>query len=141
MQVRKRALCLILTALLALTMYGSCLAATQASPTLASYGVWATTGDNSGELDISYTIEANKTADSLGISVLDIYKGNGTYVETIYGTTENRLMATNKAGINRTYTYQGEPSTTYYAVATIEATIGSKYDSRTYATDTAVTPP
>lgn len=140
MKVRKRALCLILSGLLALAMYGSCLAATQASPTLFSYGVWAHTGENSGELDIHYIVEANKTADSLGISVLEIYRGNGTYVTTIYGTTENKLMAEGLATIDRVYTYQGEPATTYYAIATVEATIGSNYDSRDRVTGFATTP-
>lgn len=141
MQARNRVLCLILAVLLTLAMGGACLAATQNSPTLAGYGVWAYPGDNSGELDIDYRVEANKKADSLGISVLEIYTSNGIYVETIYGNTENRLMARGLTGINRTYTYQGEPNTTYYAVATIEATIGSNYDSRIRATDSATTPP
>lgn len=140
MKVKSRILCLALAVGLALAMYGSCLAATQASPTLAGYGVWAHTGENSGELDIHYEVDANRTADSLGISKLKIYRGNGTYVETIYGTTENRLMAEGLVGINRVYTYQGEPATTYYAIATIEATIGDKYDSRSFVTDTAKTP-
>lgn len=141
MKARKRGLCLILAALLTLAMYGSCLAATQASPTLFSYGVWAHTGEDSGELDIHYIVEANKTANSLGISALEIYTGGGVYVETIYGTTDNRLMAEDLGTIDRVYTYQGEPNTRYYAIATIEATIGSKYDSRRYVTDFAVTPP
>lgn len=140
MKIKNRALCLILSALLAFGMYSSCLAATQASPTLAAHGIWATPGDNSGELDITYEVEANYRADSLGISVLEIYRSNGTYVTTIYGTVENRLMAKNLTTINRTYTYKGDPSTTYYAVATIEATIGSDYDSRIRVTGTATTP-
>ncbi len=141
MQARNRALCLILAALLTLAMGGACLAATQGSLTLAGYGVWAYPGDNSGELDINYRVEANKTASSLGISVLKIYTGNGIYVDTIYGDTENRLMANNLGVINRTYPYQGEPNTTSYAVATVEATIGSHYDSRIYTTGSATTPP
>lgn len=141
MRMGRRVLCVILAALLALSTCGACLAATQDSPTLGSYGVWAYTGDNSGELDIDYRVQANKTASSLGISVLEIYTGNGLYVDTIYGDTTNRLMANNLSGINRTYTYHGDPNTTYYAIATVEATIGDKYDSRRVVTDFATTPP
>lgn len=140
MKTRNRVLCLILAVVLALALCGGALAAVQGSTTLGAYGVWAYKGDNSGELDIDYEIEANHQADSLGISELKIYKSDGTYVTTIYGNTTNRLMAKNMFSINRTYTYKGTPGTTYYAVATVEATIGSDYDSRYVTTNTATTP-
>lgn len=140
MKTRNRVLCLILVAVLSLALCGGALAAVQGSTTLLAYGVWAYAGDNSGELDIDYEISANYPADSIGISTLKIYKSDGTYVTTIYGNTTNRLMATNKADINRTYTYKGTPGTTYYAVATVEATIGSDYDSRIVTTNTATAP-
>lgn len=140
MNKRNRVLCLVLAVILALSLCGGVLAAPKASTTLFAYGVWAYTGENSGELDIDYEVQANYRADSLGISTLEIYKSDGTYVTTIYGNTTNRLMATNKADINRTYTYKGDPGTTYYAVATVEATIGSDYDYRYVTTNTATTP-
>lgn len=140
MKPRNRVFCFILAAMLALALCGGALAAVQGSTTLGSYGVWAYPGVNSGELDIDYEILANYEADSLGISVLKIYKSDGTYVTTIYGNTTNRLMAKKLTDINRTYTYKGTPGTTYYAVATVEATIGSDYDSRYVTTNTATTP-
>ncbi len=138
--MKNRVVCFALAMLLALAMCGTCLAITEASTTLSAYEVLAYTGDNSGELDIDYDIRAKKTATSVGISVLEIYTGNGIYVTTIYGNTTNGLMAKGTSENIGTYTYQGKPSTTYYAVATIEATIGSDYDSRIYATDFATTP-
>lgn len=140
MKTRNRVLCLILAVVLALALCGVSLAAVQGSTTLAAYGVWAYTGDNSGELDIDFEISANSWASSMGISVLEIYKSDGTYVTTIYGNTTNRLMAKGITDMNRTYTYKGTPGTTYYAVATVEATIGSDYDSRYVTTNTATTP-
>lgn len=140
MKKRNQVLCLTLVVVLALALCGGASATTKASSTLFSYGVWAYTGDNSGELDIDYEISANSRADSMGISELKIYKSDGTYVTTIYGNTTNRLMANDKTDINRTYTYKGTPGTTYYAVATVEATIGSDYDSRYVTTNTATTP-
>lgn len=138
--MKSRALCFILVMLLALAMCATCLATTEASTTLSAYEVLAYTGDNSGELDIDYEVRAKKTATSVGISALEIYTGNGIYVTTIYGNTTNGLMSNGTIMVKGTYTYQGEPSTRYYAVATVEATIGSNYDSRTYATDFATTP-
>lgn len=139
--MKNRALCFILAMLLVLVMCGTCLATTEASTTLSAYGVWAYTGDNSGELDIDYDIQAKKTATSVGISALEIYTGNGIYVTTIYGDTTNGLMSNGTVMAKSTYTYQGEPNTRYYAVATVEATIGNNYDSRTRVTNSAVTPP
>lgn len=139
--MKNRALCFTLVMLLALALYGTCLATTEASTTLFAYEVLAYTGDHSGELDIDYDIQANKTATSVGISVLKIYKATGAYVTTIYGNTTNGLMAMGTNTNVGTYTYQGEPSTRYYAVATVEATIGSNYGSRNVVTNSAVTPP
>lgn len=140
MKTRNRILCLVLATVLALALCGGALAATQGSTTLGAYGVWASKGVNSGELDIDYQISANSSADSLGISVLKIYKSDGTYVTTIYGSLSNRLIAHNQPDVNRTYTYKGEPGTTYYAVATVSATIGEDYDYRYVTTNTATTP-
>lgn len=140
MRTRNRVLCLILVVALALALCGGALAAVRGSTTLGAYGVWAYTGDDSGELDIDYEVQANYQADSLGISVLKIYKSDGTYVTTIYGSLSNRLIAHDQPLVNRTYTYKGEPGTTYYAVATVEATIGTDYDYRYVTTNTATTP-
>lgn len=140
MKKRNRILCLALVVVLALALCGGSLAAVQGSTTLGSYGVWAYTGDNSGELDIHYVVEANYTADALGISVLKIYKADGTHVDTIYGSLSNRLIAHNQPDVNRTYTYKGDPGTAYYAVATVVATIDDDFDSRVVTTNTATTP-
>lgn len=140
MKTRNRVLCLILVVVLALALCGGSLAAVQGSTTLLAYGVWAYTGDNSGELDIHYEVESNYTADALGISVLKIYKSDGTHVDTIYGSLSNRLIAKGQSSVNRVYTYEGDPGTTYYAVATVTATIGEDYDYRIVTTNTATTP-
>lgn len=137
MKKRNRMLCLILVVVLALALCGVSLAAVQGSTTLAAYGVWAYTGKNSGELDIDYNISSNYSADALGISVLKIYKADGTHVDTIYGSLSNRLIAQDKSDICRTYTYKGDPGTAYYAVATVTATIGEDYDYRIVTTNTA----
>lgn len=137
MKKRNRMLCLALVVVLALALCGVSLAAVQGSTTLGSYGVWAYTGENRGELDIHYVVEANYTANALGISVLKIYKADGTHVDTIYGSLSNRLIAQGLPEVNRVYTYHGEPGTSYYAVATVTATIGEDYDYRIVTTNTA----
>ena len=45
--------------------------------------------------DISYDVQSNKLASSIGVETVDIYKADGSYVTSITGSTSNGLIETN----------------------------------------------
>ena len=112
----------------------------RASKTLAHYNVLVLEGDDSGEIDITYDVQASKIVDKAGVSSIKVYKSNGSYVTTITGTTRNGLIGTDTNRHRSTYTYQGVSGESYYFVLTIFATIGSDSDSRTVTTNTVKAP-
>jgi hypothetical protein len=136
------------TFVLALTMVltccsGAALAATfspQASLTLSYYEVVLLAGSKSGEIRINYDVGASKLADSLGVSSIEIYKSNGSYVTTITGTTSNGLVRNNSSSHMGVYSYIGTSGVSYYAKVTVFATVGSVSDSRTVTTSTVKAP-
>lgn len=107
------------------------------SDTLLSYIAIVTPGDDPGEIEVSYDVSANKIADEVGVSSIKIYKSNGTYVTTINGTVSNGLIRKDASCHRSSYVYTGTSGTSYYAVVTVTATIGSKTDSRTITTSSA----
>jgi len=109
----------------------------RASCTLTSYNSYVGTGNNTGEIKITYSVSANKIASPIGVSAIEIYKANGSYVTTIRGTTSNGLMGNSRTNKSGTYTYKGTSGTSYYAKVTLSATAGSEHDSRTVTTNTA----
>lgn len=68
---------------------------TRASLTLSSYNVGLTAGDSAGMISISYDVQSNKLASSIGVETVDIYKADGSYVTSITGSTSNGLIETN----------------------------------------------
>ena len=139
--MKKRVFPFILVIVCLFSVCGSALALEiRASSTLMSYPVSASRGSSSGEIKISYDIQANNFADSLGISSIEIYKSDGTYVTTITGSTSNGLVRSNASRHRSTYTYTGTSGTSYYAEVTVVAKIGSDYDSRTVTTATVKAP-
>lgn len=139
----KRTIALTLTMVMALIF---CLGAfttasaadSRASVTISSYSASMKAGASKGELRISYNITANAFASELGVSSIDIYKSNGTYVTTITGTTRNGLVTSSNTHIG-TYSYKAVSGTSYYAEVTFFATIGSNTDSKTVTTGTVKT--
>lgn len=136
--MKKRILSLSVMATLVLSLCGGTAQAIQprrASKTIALFTASASRGSN-GEVKIFYDMQANVTADELGISSIVIYKGDSTYVTTITGTVSNGLIRTDAARHRSSYTYYGDANTSYYAVVTGFATISPDTDSRTRTTDT-----
>ena len=112
----------------------------QASPTLTGYSVVLKSGDNRGELDITFDVTATGKASSLGVSYIKIYKEGSTTPVTIYGTTANGLKSSGFS-YAYTYTYSGATSgANYYAVVAVSAQIGTTFDSRTLTTRTVTAP-
>lgn len=106
----------------------------RASTTLTNFPVSLVKGDKTGEIKIFYDVQAKQIADSVGVSSIEIYKSDGTYVTTITGSTSNGLVRNSVSRHRSTYTYTGTSGTSYYAEVTVFAKIGSDYDSRTVTT-------
>ncbi len=112
----------------------------RASATLSSYSVTVKKGTSDGTIKFTCDVCANSIAESLGTSKIDIYKGNGEYVTTITGTTDNGLIGSDNGRFVGFYTYQGTAGTSYYGVATIFATIKGVSDERTVTSNTVTAP-
>lgn len=137
--MKKRFLSLSLAALLVLALCSGAASATvaRASLTLRSYSAVASTGNKEGEVKFSYDVKASQAADQVGVSSIEIYKANGSYVTTITGTTGNGLILTDTNRHISTYIYKGTAGEYYYAIVTVFATVGSDSDSRKITTNSA----
>lgn len=132
-----------ISALIALIMMISCCTFAQASDIepMASEQIMycsasAYTGSRSGQIDIEFNVLANGTMKTIGVSKIAIYKSNGQYVTTIYGSVSNGLLANNVSAHRDTYTYSGVSGTSYYAVVTIYAYDGKSSDTQNITTNT-----
>ena len=109
---------------------------TRASLTLSSYNVGLTAGDSAGMISISYDVQSNKLASSIGVETVDIYKADGSYVTSITGSTSNGLIETNSDICKSYYDCQLTSGIFYYANVKVFAKVGSEYDSRVITTST-----
>ena len=133
-----------IAALIALMMMISCCTFAQAadiepmaSEQILACAAFAFTGSQSGQVDFEFNILANGPMISMGASKIMIYKANGEYVDTVYGTVSNGLLATFTAAHGGIYTYPGESGTSYYAVVTLYAYDGQSSDSQEFRTNVA----
>lgn len=142
----KRTASFILAFLFALTCcFGSAFAEDGimplSSPTIMGQSATMAAGNQSGELRISYNINAVRSADEVGVETIVLYRSNGSYVDTIYGTTDNDLVRTSSIKNAGTYSYTDAVSGQYYyAVVTLYATIGDVSDSVEITTATVKAP-
>lgn len=137
--MRKKAIILIM----AVSMMFACVSVAQAraSEYISNYTIYAEAGDNPGEIDIIFGVQGTPGVTKLGATSIKIYKSNGVHVTTIWGSTSNGLMAT--AGnryFENTYTFVGEPGTSYYALVTCYAGNASGSDTRQGMTPTIKAP-
>lgn len=112
----------------------------RASLTLSSYNVGLTAGDSAGMISISYDVQSNKLASSIGVETVDIYKADGSYVTSITGSTSNGLIETNSDICKSYYDCQLTSGIFYYANVKVFAKVGSEYDSRVITTSTVKAP-
>lgn len=141
--MKKRFLSFSLVTALILSLCGGAALAVQprrASETIWAFALGSKQGKNKGEILIQFDVTANEPADEVGISSIVIYKSDSSYVTTITGTTRNGLLLTGAERHNSYYTYKGTSGTTYYAVVTCTATIGSASDTRTMTTENVTAP-
>ena len=90
---------------------------TRASLTLSSYNVGLTAGDSAGMISISYDVQSNKLASSIG-----------------------GLIETNSDICKSYYDCQLTSGIFYYANVKVFAKVGSEYDSRVITTSTVKAP-
>lgn len=112
----------------------------RASLTLSSYNVGLTAGDSAGMISISYDVQSNKLASSIGVETVDIYKADGSYVTIITGSTSTGLIETNSDICKSYYDCQLTSGIFYYANVKVFAKVGSEYDSRVITTSTVKAP-
>lgn len=139
----KRIIAMVLTLTISVVSCVIVASATEsrASDTLSSYAVTLASGDASGELDIKYSVRPTGRASSVGISSIRIYESDGSYVTTISGSSVNGLVAYSSYGVAGTYTYEDvTPGVSYYAVATVFASVDGERDSKVVTTADVVAP-
>lgn len=142
----KRITAMLLAVLFTLGCFGGALAAEEgimplASPTIMGQSASMKAGTESGELRINYNINAVKRADEVGVSTIKIYKSDGSYVTTIYGSKDNDLIHYDTIKNMGTYSYKdATPGEYYYAKVTLYATIGNESDSEVITTATVRAP-
>ena len=107
---------------------------------VSSYNVGLTAGDSAGMISISYDVQSNKLASSIGVETVDIYKADGSYVTSITGSTSNGLIETNSDICKSYYDCQLTSGIFYYANVKVFAKVGSEYDSRVITTSTVKAP-
>ncbi|MCI8827739.1 MAG: hypothetical protein HFE98_02690 [Ruminiclostridium sp.] len=137
--MKKMISCLLVCVML-FSCCGSAFAAgsdTYASLSISSVSASMSTGTNPGEVRVIFSAKASKPASLIGASIITIYQSNGIRVATIYGSTANRLMASNTSSKSGSYTYKGNSGTSYYAVVSLGATAGGESDSRNITTNVA----
>lgn len=131
----KRTFSFLLSSVLVITLCGAAFAVEdRASKTLSSYEVSCKAGTKNGELRFSYEVCANTTADSVGVSSIELYSSGGVYMTTILGTEDNGLINSDRISCMGTYSHTAVPGNTYYAIVTVFAQIGDDYDSRVLST-------
>lgn len=143
----KRITAMLLAVLFTLGCFGGVLAAEEgimplASPTIMGQSASMKAGSETGELRISYNINATRTADEVGVSTIELYNAEGgDYVTTIYGSKANGLIRYDTVKNMGTYSYKdATPGGYYYAEVTLYATIGNESDSEVITTATVRAP-
>lgn len=112
----------------------------RASTTLSSYSASCAAGSKAGELRFTYDVRAKEAADSVGVSSIELYSSGGVYMTTILGNDENGLTESDSVICKGTYSHTAVPGNSYYAIVTVFAQIGNKYDSRMVSTDIVTAP-
>lgn len=111
-----------------------------ASQYLSNYIAVLTAGNSSGKVNIAFSVGGTTGTTTVGVQKAMIYKSNGSYVTTVYGSTTNGLLRTSTSYHSGTYTYSGVSGTSYYAVITVYAGNSSGSDTRTVTTNTVKAP-
>lgn len=112
----------------------------RASAYLSRYIATLSEGTASGQLDIAFSVTASGVMTKVGVSRIDIYRANGSFVTSISGSTANGLLTSSSMHHSGTYTYNGISGISYYAKVTVYAGNATGSDSRTITTFTVKAP-
>lgn len=104
-------LCLILTSTLCC---GVASANTSASDYLSTYSATLFTGKSSGQLRLDFDVTGKPNATTIGVSQIDLYKENGTFVKTIVGSERNGLVVSGHVHVY-SYYFSATAGQKYYA--------------------------
>lgn len=133
-------LLVILLIICAIPTSASTFSQIRASKYLNSYFAMLDQGTTAGNLSLSFSVVATGKMNLVGISRINVYKANGTFVETITGTVANGLLGASDMHHSGNYTYHGTPGTSYYFAVTVYAGDSTGSDSRTVTTNTVKAP-
>lgn len=98
-------------------------------------------GSVSGQITVYYSVRSTKSAlTRIGVSQIAIYKADGTYVRSVYGTTSNGLIKTSGSIATGTYTFDCAPNTSYYAIVYFTVKDANGFDSTSRTTNTVTSP-
>ena len=96
-------------------------------------------GNSSGKLVVDYSITGTSTMDTIGVSKIKVYKSNGSWYKTIYGTVGG-LLKQNRVTVTDSYTITCVSGQSYYCEVTLYAAKNGGSDSRTITTSTVTAP-
>lgn len=136
MKTAKRTITLLLAVCLLFSCWGMEADATTYSSNYFSSYSCLIHAVGSGKVTFTGNISAVHTMTRLGITRILIYKGDGTYVKTVYGSTSNNLLWDNRASFLQDYTYQGVSGTSYYGIVYFVCRDDNGFDSRHVTTST-----
>ena len=132
---------IILAALLSCLLIAPTFAQARASEYIAFSTAIASPGDERGEVNIEFSVRTEKVLSKIGALKIEIYRSNGSYVTTIWGSTSIGLLSPKSGCIYAaTYPYKGTPGVSYYAVVTLCAGTATDYDTREITTSTVRAP-
>lgn len=89
-----------------------------------------------GIIDIEFDVTATRISDYVGVSQIEIYESDDTYVTTIDGSVDNGLLREDASIIAGNYYYTGTIGKSYYAVLTMYAERDGGSDSKLFTTNT-----
>ena len=107
--------------------------------------IWITSaslsqGSSAGKISVNYSITGMGKMDTIGVSMIEVYKTNGTKYRTIYGSTTNGLIVHDKTSTADSFEISCIAGTAYYCEVTFFAAKNGGYDTMTIQTGTVVAP-
>lgn len=130
--------------LISIVLFGAVAFPASAAINSSAY-IWITSaslsqGSSSGKISVDYSISGMGKMDTIGVSMIEVYKTNGTKYRTIYGSTSNGLIVHDKISTTGSFEISCVAGTAYYCEVTFIAAKNGGYDTMTIQTGTVVAP-
>lgn len=134
----KRSISIAFCAILLISLFcGPAKAATYSSEYLYDYSASLSTGNRSGELSLTFYLYSRSSMTSMGVSRIDVYSADGSFVKSVNGSTSNGLLASGTSGHSGTHTIKVTSGQRYYLEVTFMAKNSSGSDSKSFTTNVA----